>query len=189
MKEDKNKVELNSKKREKEQKLQMKKIKMSIKSSISVTIKANLTEALKIIDIHPNSIAVEKNYIRFLFDEYDLIEFQRLFFNSWKLMLNSKYKSISYKYLTTNTAKVIIINIYHGYSLLDLLNYNKKQETYNKKLSEIIQKIQMYIKLNKICQYCNNKITKIEQECCDYCGIVLNLKRFFYQNIFIELFS
>ena len=183
MKEDKNKIKLNPKKREKEQKIQMKKIRMSIKSSISVTIKANLTEALISIEKHPNSIEIEKNFIRFLFDKYNLIEFQRLFFNSWKLTLNSKYKSISYKYLTTNTAKVIIINLYHGNSILDLLNYNKKQESINKKLSEIIQKIQMYIELNKICQYCNNKITKIEQECCDYCGIVLNLKRFFYQKL------
>jgi len=185
MKEDKNEINNQySKKTENEENIQIKKIRMSIKSLISVTIKANLAEALMSIDKHPNSIEVDNNYIRFSIDEYDLIELQRLFFNSWSLELNSKYKSNSYKYLSTYAAKVIIINLYHGNSILGLLDQNKKREEINRKLSNIIHTMQTYIKSNMTCQYCNHKITKIEQERCDYCGIELNLKRFLYQNIF-----
>ena len=141
-----------------------------------------LSRGLDLLEVQPTELSIKENVLEFKSGQGIILELHRISFNSWsvKIILIENEKVITMlekSHLTTNLAKIILINFYHGTELIDIFQTPNKN-ILDKKFREFINEIKSKLDFLLACEFCGKKSIKIHISNCEYCGINPEINKF-----------
>lgn len=139
----------------------------------------SLSKTLELIDFFPTSFEIPDNFIILENGFNQKIHFRQISKNSWYMEIVLSYEILNefilkFKHLTGNIVKIFTLNFFMGYFIGDYLSKTETISTYYKQTQVIIKKIKEILIKHDKCQFCNNLISNLGQNRCEYCGTEIN---------------